>query len=104
MIAPRIELDRLSGDEEKGSVSLVLAWNALGLISGVDGLSQSIERLAQTLASLVTRLFGPQQARYGISTMRTMGFDAQIGKQSLRFHGGEVGDRLTVQGRSERPY
>jgi hypothetical protein len=104
MIASRIELDRVTIDEQKRAASLSFCSRRRWRIGVVNGLSQVIELLPQASACFLSRTVGPQQASQGLSTMSTVGLDAQVGQQGLGLARGEVSDRLAVQGHSERAH
>jgi hypothetical protein len=122
MIALGIELNSVTICEQEGAAALPFyvkgaaalpfyvkgaGWPPLWsegsrCVTVVDGLSQVVERLAQAPASFLVGLIGPQQAGQGLSVMRPVSLDTEVGKQGPRVVRGEVGDRLAVQGHLER--
>jgi hypothetical protein len=103
MIALDVELDCLSTDEQEWRTQSPFFCRGVCRLLIVDDLSQLVERLSQAPERLMAGTIGPQQTCQSIPPMRVVGLHTQVGQQRLNLVGGEVNDRLTVQGRSESP-
>ncbi len=87
IIAGRVELEGLSGDDQAGGRRLAIG----------NGPLQGEEGLAQAVAGPGLGLFGPQQPGQRLAAVGPVGFDGQVGQQGPHLVVFKGGDRLPGQ-------
>ncbi len=92
VIAGRVELDRVTGDEQEGRFRRAVA----------DHPAQVGEGVAQVAEGVSVRPIGPQQSGQHLAAVRPIRFHGQISQQCPDFVGFETGDGLPIQRHLER--